>query len=73
MNTDPEVALSMLPKTDWMKARPGRGCIDELLGNDGIRASVPDIGKPSHSPPSTQARSESHCCVAQTRSSRIFG
>ena len=55
MNTDPEVALSMLPKTDWTKARPGRGCIDELLGNGGIRASVPDIGKPSHSLASIQA------------------
>eukprot|EP01046_Picozoa_sp_COSAG06_P031370 COSAG06_NODE_3049_length_5919_cov_3.625773_1_plen_86_part_00 len=44
MSTDSEVALSMLPTIKWTDAPPDRSCIDELLGNEDIRAAVPDIG-----------------------------
>ena len=41
-------SVSMLPTTKWTDVPPARGCIDELLGNEDIRAAVPDIGMPAH-------------------------
>jgi hypothetical protein len=43
MAGDVEVSLAMLPMTKWTDVPPSRSCIEELLGNARIRATVPDI------------------------------